>query len=32
MTIDGIEVFEVGDDGLITTVNAYWDESDLTFG
>ena len=32
MTIDGIEVFDVGDDGLFTTVNAYWDDADLTFG
>ncbi len=31
MTIDGIEVFEVGEDGLFTEVTAYWDEADLTF-
>ena len=31
MTIDGIEVFEVGDDGLARSVHAYWDEADLTF-
>ncbi|MHB1712701.1 MAG: nuclear transport factor 2 family protein [Acidimicrobiales bacterium] len=31
MTIDGIEIFDVGDDGLFTAVNAYWDESDLRF-
>jgi len=30
MTIDGIEVFAVGDDQLFTSVHAYWDESDLT--
>jgi len=32
MSISGIEVFEVNDDGLFTSVNAYWDESDLSFG
>jgi len=26
------EVFDVNDDGLFTAVNAYWDESDLSFG
>ncbi len=31
MSISGIEVFEVNDDGLFTGVNAYWDESDLRF-
>ena len=31
MTIAGIEIFEVDDDGLFRSVNAYWDESDLTF-
>lgn len=31
MVIDGIEIFEVGDDGLFTTVNAYWDDTDMTF-
>jgi steroid Delta-isomerase len=31
MTIDGIEVFQVGEDGLITAVDAYWDDADLTF-
>jgi steroid Delta-isomerase len=31
MHIEGIEVFEVGDDGLITSVNAYWDDADMTF-
>ena len=29
MTIAGIEVFTVNDDGLIASVNAYWDEADL---
>jgi steroid delta-isomerase len=32
MSISGIEVFEVNDAGLFSAVNAYWDESDLTFG
>lgn len=32
MTIDGIEVFTVGQDGLFTSVNAYWDDADLSFG
>ena len=32
MTIDGIEVFAVDDDGLFTSVHAYWDDADLTFG
>jgi steroid delta-isomerase len=30
MTIDGIEVFTFDDDGLITSVYAYWDAADLT--
>jgi len=29
MTIGGIEVFTVNGDGLIASVNAYWDEADL---
>jgi steroid delta-isomerase len=29
MTISGIEVFTVNDDGLISSANAYWDEADL---
>ena len=29
VTIAGIEVFTVNDDGLIASVNAYWDEADL---
>lgn len=32
MAIEGIEIFEVGEDGLFTSVSAYWDESDLHFG
>jgi steroid Delta-isomerase len=30
MTIDGIEVFVTDDDGLFTSVHAYWDDADLT--
>lgn len=29
MTIGGIEVFVITDEGLISSVNAYWDEADL---
>jgi steroid delta-isomerase len=32
MTIDGIEVFVTDEDGLFTSVHAYWDDADLTFG
>jgi steroid delta-isomerase len=32
MTIEGIEVFTFGDDGLISSVYAYWDDADLSFG
>jgi ketosteroid isomerase-like protein len=32
MTIDGIEVFAVDEDGLFRSVHAYWDDADLTFG
>ena len=32
MTIDGIEVFTFGDDGLIASAYAYWDDADLRFG
>jgi steroid delta-isomerase len=32
MTIDGIEVFTTDEDGQFTTVLAYWDDADLTFG
>jgi steroid delta-isomerase len=31
MHIEGIEVFEVGEDGLFTSANAYWDDADMTF-
>jgi hypothetical protein len=31
MTIDGIEVFATDDDGLFTSVHAYWDDADLSF-
>jgi uncharacterized protein (TIGR02246 family) len=30
MHIEGIEVFHVREDGLFESVDAYWDESDLT--
>jgi steroid delta-isomerase len=32
MTIQGIEVFVVDEDGLFTSLHAYWDEADLTIG
>jgi steroid Delta-isomerase len=32
MTIEGIEVFVTDDDGLFTSVHAYWDEADVTVG
>ena len=32
MTIDGIEVFVTDDDGLFTSVHAYWDDADLSVG
>ena len=32
MTIEGIEVFTVDDGGLFSSVYAYWDDADLTFG
>lgn len=32
MTIDGIEVFVADADGLFTSLQAYWDDADLTFG
>jgi uncharacterized protein (TIGR02246 family) len=32
MHIRGVEVFTVNDDGLITAVDAYWGEEDVTFG
>jgi steroid delta-isomerase len=31
MVIDGIEVFEAGEDGLFTSVSAYWDDASLSF-
>ncbi len=31
MTIEGIEVFSVDDDGLFRSVHAYWDDADVTF-
>jgi uncharacterized protein (TIGR02246 family) len=31
MHIRGIEVFTVADDGLITAVDAYWGDQDVTF-
>ncbi|HEX3842362.1 MAG TPA: nuclear transport factor 2 family protein [Acidimicrobiales bacterium] len=31
MVIDGIEVFEAGEDGLFTSVRAYWDDASLSF-
>lgn len=30
MRIEGIEVFDVDDDGLIRTVTAYWDDADVS--
>lgn len=32
MTIEGIEVFTTDADGVFTSVHAYWDDADLTFG
>ena len=32
MTIEGIEVFAIDDDGLFRSVHAYWDDADLSFG
>lgn len=31
MGVSGIEVFEVADDGLISSAHAYWDDADVTF-
>ena len=31
MVIDGVELFTTDDDGLFTSVYAYWDDADLTF-
>jgi steroid delta-isomerase len=32
MTIGGIEVFTIEEGGLISSVFAYWDDADLSFG
>ncbi len=32
MHIKGIEVFTADDDGLISAVDAYWGDEDITFG
>lgn len=32
MHIRGVEVFTITDDGLISAVEAYWGEEDVTFG
>jgi steroid delta-isomerase len=32
MTIDGIEVFATDPEGRFTSVHAYWDDADLSFG
>ncbi len=32
MHIRGVEVFTITDDGLISAVDAYWGEEDVTFG
>ena len=32
MHIRGVEVFTVTDDGLISAVDAYWGDEDVTFG
>ena len=31
MHIRGVEVFTITDDGLITAVEAYWGDEDVTF-
>ena len=31
MTVSGIEVFEMADDGLFSSAHAYWDDADVTF-
>jgi steroid Delta-isomerase len=31
MTISGIEVFVAAENGLFSSVHAYWDDADLTF-
>jgi hypothetical protein len=30
MVMNGIEVFALDDDGLISSVHAYWDEADVS--
>ena len=32
MTINGIEVMSVDDNGLIASAHAYWDDEDVSFG
>jgi len=32
MHIRGVEIFTITDDGLISAVDAYWGEEDVTFG
>ena len=32
MTIAGIEIFEANEEGRFTSVSAYWDDADLSFG
>jgi steroid Delta-isomerase len=32
VAIEGIEVFVADDDGLFTSVHAYWDDADVTVG
>jgi len=32
MTIAGIEIFEADEEGRFTSVSAYWDDADLSFG
>ena len=31
MTVAGIEVFQVADDGRFTSAHAYWDDADIRF-
>ncbi|MGD0881015.1 MAG: nuclear transport factor 2 family protein [Acidimicrobiales bacterium] len=31
MVISGIEVFDVGEDGLLVSAHAYWDDADVSF-
>jgi len=32
MHIRGVEVFTITDDGLISAVDAYWGDEDVSFG